>query len=1224
MAERTYADLVFNASLEDVDEEVAELIRLEEEKQDRKLMMIASESLCPSPVREAIASVFTNLYAEGHPSVRMDKEDRRLTTDYEHQMTHQRRYGDRRYYKGCEYVNLMENLAEKRLAELFATDNDPKAKVKISADEIFVNVQPLSGAIANNAIYDAFLEPGDTVMGMALNAGGHLTHGSEVNRSGRYYNIVPYYPDERTGKINYKELEKFARKHKPKLIIAGYSAYPWDIDWKKFRKVADAAGGAILLADIAHTAGLTAGGYFSNPIGYADVVMFTTQKTICGPRGSVLLTTDREKAKMLDRAVFPGEQSGPHLNNIIAKAVSFHIAKRPEFKELQRKIVENAKHLASSFRKLGLTVAYGGTNSHMLLLDLRKIKTETGYHLTGEIASRMLELCGIVVNKNTIPYDENAIHPSAIRFGTTWVTQRGLEKKHMEKIAYLSHRILTNIQPFFYSGREKDIGRGKIELRILEEVKREVDELVKEARSEISASRHGYPHHYPEAEDFEENPLEVVHKKSRAKMKKIGGWMAPAVYHTLRKDIEKIEKSAGILDAFAFGLLEVVGWRAGPFLDEVCSGPIREMEVGETKRTLVLDKDSRILDDVVLMRGTQDSMGRDRYIVVTNPQNAEKIKLWFRALSDSYIIFDEDIFRKVQGPVIVRDLRRGPNPKTGIVLHGHKGLDMLRKLAPELKKWDGKGLVKTSVNGIDMAIGWAGFYHRCERLHIIVDKKKCVDVWNALVDVGKRMDAAPIGIDAELEKRKRRYLPIYGRRMTHASEIVTRRKEFLDIKKPYFVGQRDFLRKRSRKKIYSYKPEDIPLRRSCLHNEHLKLTKETSIRPFAGWEMPILYTSIADEHRAVRETAGLFDVSHMGVLSVQGSGATDFLDAVTTNYVRWLRPNESQYSYVLDIEGHVLDDIFIYKIDENDYMIIANAMNTEKIFAWLQAASTSEYLLSREHPTAEVSGDVRVRNLKDPSSGKDQRVDIALQGPNSRRILLELIKDERLKRRLWSLPRFELLRVKIAGIPTIISRSGYTGEEYGYEIFLHPKDAPKLWNLILEKGKPLGVKPAGLGARDSTRTEAGLPLWGQELAGEHDIFPTEAGYGSFVKLHKPFFVGRQRAVEKARKREREIVRFRTERKGIRVVRPGAFVVSEKNKLLGEVTSCVVVGGIQYGMALIPREYAVEDTSIGVVFPPRGVEVSKKEMQKLINTGSAKIERARILPRFMLEEEVAEK
>jgi glycine cleavage system T protein len=693
------------------------------------------------------------------------------------------------------------------------------------------------------------------------------------------------------------------------------------------------------------------------------------------------------------------------------------------------------------------------------------------------------------------------------------------------------------------------------------------------------------------------------------------------VYHTPKKDLEKIKDAAGVMDASAYGLLEVIGWRAKPFLDEVCTGPIRTMAEGDSLRTLVLDKDGRIIDDVVVMRGSPDRVGRDRFLVVTNPQNADTVKLWFRALSDSYIVFDDDLFRKVQGPVIVNDLRR--EGKTSILLHGHKSLRVLRKMEPKLKQWDGKGHIKSSLGKSSVEIGWAGFHERCGRYHIIVDGSRSAHLWNAILDAGKRMGVAPIGYDAELEKRKRRYLPIYGRRKTHASEIVRRRKDFMDISKPYFVGQRDFLRKRSRKKMYNYEPEDIPLRRSCLYEEHLKLAKKTSMKPFAGWEMPILYTSIAEERKAVRETAGLFDVSHMGVIGVRGSDATNFLDSVTTNYVRWLRPCESHYSYVLDIGGSVLDDIFIYKIDEEDYMIVANAVNAEKILAWLQAASTGEHLLSREHPTVDVSGDVSVRDLKDPSSGRDRRVDIALQGPASRDIIMELIDGERLRRRFWSMARFELMKVRLGGIPLVVSRSGYTGEEYGYELFVHPKNAPKLWNAILKKGRRFGLKPAGLGARDSTRTEAGFPLWGNELAGKHDLFPTEAGYGTFVKLHKSFFVGRQRAVEKARNREREIVRYQMERKGIRVIRPGAFVVGEDDQIIGEVTSSVVIEGRQMGLALVPREFASEGSTIGIIIPPRGAEISEKEVQRLLDSGSATVERARALPRMMIAEEAQE-
>ncbi|UCG68295.1 MAG: serine hydroxymethyltransferase, partial [Thermoplasmata archaeon] len=372
----------FSESLSEVDPEAKNLINLEEERQARKIMLIASESICPKPVKEALASVFTNLYAEGYPHMRYIRDERDELLDFERQLTFHRRYSDRRYYKGVDYVNFIEALAQKRCAELFTSEDVP-------AERIFVNVQPLSGAAANNAIYEAFLEPGDTVMGMALDCGGHLTHGSEANRSGKFYNIVSYGVDPEKGRLNYEEIRKFAREYQPKMIIAGYSAYPWDIDWNKLREIADEIkGGCILHADISHTAGLAVGGVFSNPVGIADVTMFTTHKTMCGPRGAVIITTDEEKSRTIETAVFPGEQGGPHICNIAAKAVCFKIAQTNEFKNLQKKIIENAKHLAKALEDTGLKLAYGGTNSHMVLIDLKGIATKTGFRMSGETVSR--------------------------------------------------------------------------------------------------------------------------------------------------------------------------------------------------------------------------------------------------------------------------------------------------------------------------------------------------------------------------------------------------------------------------------------------------------------------------------------------------------------------------------------------------------------------------------------------------------------------------------------------------------------------------------------------------------------------------------------------------------------------------------------------------------------------------------------------------------------------
>jgi len=340
----------FEEELFEVDPDMDLIIRFEEQRQARKLILIPSESICPRAIRKVLGSVFTNLYAEGYPPLKMSKDEERLLRDFKHQLSHYRRYSDRRFYKGADYVNFVEALAQRRAAECFATEKNPDAPVKVSADQIFVNVQPLSGAAANNAVYDAFLELGDTVMGMALPHGGHLTHGSEFTRSGRYYHSIPYEVDRITQKLDYEAIRRLAVRHKPKMIIAGYTSYPWAPDWQKFREIADEAG-AILTADIAHPAGLVIAGVYPNPIGYADVITFTTHKTLCGPRGAVILTTDEEKARKIDAAVFPGAQGGPHVNKIAAMAVAFKIAQTEKFKRLQEKIVENARTLCSSLKK---------------------------------------------------------------------------------------------------------------------------------------------------------------------------------------------------------------------------------------------------------------------------------------------------------------------------------------------------------------------------------------------------------------------------------------------------------------------------------------------------------------------------------------------------------------------------------------------------------------------------------------------------------------------------------------------------------------------------------------------------------------------------------------------------------------------------------------------------------------------------------------------------------
>ena len=1091
-----YWDLVFNKDLAEVDPDVADLIAFEEERQARKLIMIPSESYCPKPVREALGSVFNNIYAEGYPRLQMTRDEIELLLDFDHELAYYRRYADRRFYKGVEYVDLIECLAQRRIAQCFANE-------RVSPDEIFVNVQPLSGSPANLSVYEALLEPGDTIMGMALPQGGHLTHGSPFNISGRRYNVVSYAASRATERLDYDEIMELALQHRPKLIIGGYTSYSWAPDWEEFRKIADACG-ALLMADIAHTAGLAIAGAYPNPVGIADITTFTTHKTLFGPRGAVIMTTDEDLAELIDNAVFPGRQGGPHVHKFAAIAVAAKIAQTEEYKRLQHKIVENCIALADGLQKRGLKLSYGGTNTHLLVVDLNPLKSPEGFPLKGEIAARILDLAGIVVNKNTIPGDADASEASGIRMGTPWLTQRGMGEAEMDKIAELIHRILINIRPFTYMGLTGPLWRGKIDLDILEAVKLEVEELAREAEVEIPARGMGYPHYY------------FLSKTSNVK-----------------------RQTSGV------GLLEVIGERATPFLQQVSTNDVSKLRVGESQQSFLLDAEGQLIDSISILRLEPDRWGRDHYIVMTNPENTARVKAWFRGLSDGYIVFDEDdIFRKVEGPVVVRELEVG-----GWKLEAGSGTHPISNIQSLISN------LQPPISNLGSSTG----------------------------------------------------LSLY--QAGHAS--------LFHVSKPYFVGQSSLesVRPRVEKEEWHWREERSELRRTPLYEEHLKLTRK--IIPFAGWEMPVWYTSVSEEHRAVRETAGLFDVAHMGVLEVAGEHATAFLDAVTSNYVRWIGDGQSQYSYLLDPDGNVIDDIMIYRRAADRYMLVVNAANAEKDFAWLNAVNSGKYLIDREHPDIEIEGPVIIRDLKDPSSGEDQKVDLAIQGPNSLAILQSLTDDPKLRAKLARIRRTEFIETELAGIELIVSRTGYTGEDIGYELYLHPDNAVRMWNLLLEKGQDYGIKPAGLGARDSTRTEAGLPLHGHDLAGPYNISPIEAGFAPYVKFHKPYFIGRKALLEKEATRTMEVLRFRMNEKGVRMAKLGDPVVDKRGRYIGRVTSCALdTEGFQVGLAYVERKYNREGTQIGIIPLPHGKVPPTKPVEEL-SLGDKMLlqEWATVLPRF---------
>ena len=383
--------------LHEKDEEIYELTMEELKRQRSTIELIASENFTSPAVMQAMGTVSTNKYAEGYPG--------------------------KRYYGGCEVVDKIENIARDRLKALFGAEH--------------ANVQPHSGSQANQCVYFALLNLGDTVMGMNLTDGGHLTHGSPVNMSGKFYNFVPYGVDKETQTLNYNKIREIALECKPKMIVAGASAYARAIDFKKLREIADEVG-AYLMVDMAHIAGLVAAGLHMNPVPYAHVVTSTTHKTLRGPRGGIILCTT-ELAPKIDKALFPGIQGGPLIHIIAAKAVCFKEAATPEFKKYQTKVIENAAFLASELIARGFDIVSGGTDNHLMLIDLRN------KGITGKFAEKLLEEIGITVNKNTVPFEtESPFVTSGIRIGTPAVTTRGFGKEEMSAIAEIMAGIIAN------------------------------------------------------------------------------------------------------------------------------------------------------------------------------------------------------------------------------------------------------------------------------------------------------------------------------------------------------------------------------------------------------------------------------------------------------------------------------------------------------------------------------------------------------------------------------------------------------------------------------------------------------------------------------------------------------------------------------------------------------------------------------------------------------------
>ena len=1024
------SDYLFRGDLARLDPDVYELTQLEAERQARKLILIPSESTAPMAVREALSSAFQNIYAEGYPEEETRWMSEEEILDYPARLADYRRNGDPRYYKGVEYADVVEALARRRAAEAFAANG-------FNADQIFVNVQALSGAPANNAVYQALVNLGDTIMGLNLLHGGHLSHGSSVNRSGKWFHAVHYTVDENE-RLNYDKIREQALEAKPKLLIAGYSSYSWVPDWKKFRQIADEVG-AYFLADISHIGGLVAAGVVPSPVGIAHVVMSTTHKSLDGPRGAVLLTTDAAIAKKIDKAVFPGEQGGPHVNVFAALALAFKLAQTKQFKKLQAQTVKNAQAMADQFQKRGLRVPFGGTDTHLVNVDTTTVKSPDpvggarGIALSGDQAARILDIVGIVVNRNTIPGDKNSIDPSGIRLGTPWITQRGFNEKETRQLTDIMADVLLACAPHAvdtpHKGRQR---RAKVDFQVLNDARLRVRELAENAGIDFKYKKSGYPHFY------------YIDDKVKA------------------KDL---------------AIFDLEGTRVRQVLDYAASSDLSALKKGKSQATKVATPHG-------VVRASLVKVDDQAYQLFVPVKKASLVATWLRDLSDGY---------------------------TSFKLDGEKDFSEKRMPGPFTVSQTKKARVKRAYPGTGNPVSEDQPYF--------------------------------IGIGSEVQTEP---LPLF---------------EWTEV--------------------------EGDLKTTALNQIHRDLGGR--MVPFAGWEMPVQYSGIYEEHLTTRNGAGLFDVSHMGVYEVRGAEAASFLDTICGNDCGGLLPGESLYSHFLTPDADVIDDTLVYRRSWDKYLVVVNASNDDKDRTWFECVRDGEVRIDNARLWARTYGyEAEIRNLRDPKAGEDMRVDIALQGPKSRDVLLSMGVDSDTRTRIMRLKRTELCDAVVGGFDLIVSRTGYTGEKMAFELFVHPERAADFWKAILKAGEPFGVKPIGLGARDSLRTEAGLPLYGDEMGlnsgrfGERDLGVAEGGFGSYVKPYKPWFIGRDAYVAREQERKGVVIRFRFDEQRVRMAHNGDPVINLNGERIGWVTSCAIDSDRYLtGQAYLLKEYTKEGTPIGI-------------------------------------------
>ncbi|MBM3152452.1 MAG: glycine cleavage system aminomethyltransferase GcvT, partial [Chloroflexi bacterium] len=704
---------------------------------------------------------------------------------------------------------------------------------------------------------------------------------------------------------------------------------------------------------------------------------------------------------------------------------AFKLVRTRQFENLQKQTLKNALAISEQLKSRGLRIPYGGTNSHMLNVDTGTVKGPDGSSLSGDQAARILDLAGIVVNRNTIPGDRDARDPSGIRLGTPWITQRGFDEQRSRQLADLMADILLGATPHFVdTPREGRVRRAKVDFNLLNEARIKVRGLASAAGIDFEPAVHGYPHFYY------------------------------------------------LDDKVSSGVFELEGERVRQLLDYAVCTDLSTLKPGRSAKACLNTPQGTI-------EGAVTCQAANHYRLTVPLASAALAAIWLRDLSDGYLSFNLDGSpdpspRRMPGPVVVICSSEKP-----------------AKIPKEYSQGCGQ--------------------------------------------------------------------------------------------KPWYLGAGSG----SGKPLpdFRWAPLEESLRRTPLYEAHKNLGAR--IIPFAGWEMPVWYSSVMEEHLATRQAAGLFDVAHMGVYQVEGPDAASFLDTVCSNDCGGLNPGESLYTHFLTPEAQVVDDTLVYRRAWEKFLVVVNASNDDKDRAWLEAVRDGKVRIDNTRPWARTYGyEALIRNLRDPKSGDEMRVDIAIQGPRSRDILLALGVGADARRRINALKRTELCDAKVGGFDLVVSRTGYTGEKMAFELFVHPEKAVEFWNATLKTGEKFGLKPVGLGARDSLRTEAGLPLYGHEMgvgSGKQDhpdLGVAEGGFGAYVKTYKPWFIGREAYLAREQSRKGVVVRFRFGEKGVRMAHNGDPVVDRRGRVIGWVTSCAVdIEGYLTGQAYLETKYAEEGAPI---------------------------------------------